>query len=88
MAADHIAESLTITAGEQPNTLVVTSTRRDDVDGWKPPPDPPVTLAFIDERHAITLDAPGPQRWSQFGLDDDGRAAWLTWRSRRAVRND
>lgn len=79
---------LTIAAGEQPNTLLVTSTRRDDVDGWKPPPDPPLTLAFVDERHVITLDAPGPQRWSQFGFDDDGRAAWLTWGSRRAVRND
>jgi len=78
---------LTITAGDQPNTLVVTSSRREDVDGWKPPPDPPLTLAFVDERHAITLDSPGPQRFTQFGFGEDGRAEWMTWGSRRAVRN-
>ncbi len=78
---------LTISAGEQPNTLTVSSSRRDDVDGWKPPPDPPMTLAFVDDRHTVTLDAPGPRRWTQFGFDDDGRAAWLTWGSRRAIRN-
>jgi CubicO group peptidase (beta-lactamase class C family) len=78
---------LTITAGDRPNTLTVTSSRRDDVEGWKPPPDPPLTLAFVDERHAVTLDAPGPQRWTQFGFADDGTATWLTWGSRRAVRN-
>lgn len=78
---------LTLTAGEEPNTLVVASSRRDDVDGWKPPPDPPLTLAFVDERHAVTTDAPGPQRWTQFGFGDDGRAAWMTWGSRRATRN-
>ena len=78
---------LTISAGERPNTLTVMSSRRDDIDGWKPPPDPPMTLAFVDDRHAVTLDAPGPQRWTQFGFDDDGRAAWLTWGSRRATRN-
>jgi len=78
---------LTITAGPEPNTLTVTSTRRDDVDGWKPPPDPPMTLAFVDERHAVTTDAVGPQRRTQFGFDADDRAAWMTWGSRRAVRN-
>ena len=78
---------LTITAGEQPNTLVVTSSRREDVDGWKPPPAPPMTLGFVDDRHTVTLDAPGPQLTSQWGFDADGRAAWLTWSSRRAVRN-
>lgn len=78
---------LTISAGQKPNTLTVTSSQRDDVDGWKPPPDPPMTLAFVDERHAITLDAVGPQRWTQFGFDATGRAEWLTWGSRRAVRN-
>jgi hypothetical protein len=78
---------LTISAGERPSTLRVTSSQRDDVDGWKPPPDPPMTLAFVDDRHAVTLDAPGPQRWSQFGFVDQGLAAWLTWESRRALRN-
>jgi CubicO group peptidase (beta-lactamase class C family) len=79
---------LTVTAGPGPNHLTVTQSQRDDVDGWKPPAPPPVTMAFVDERHAVTLDAPGPQTWSQFGFGDDGRAAWLTWGSRRAVRND
>lgn len=79
---------LTITAGDAPNTLTVTSAKREDVDGWKPPPAPPMTMAFIDDRHAVTLDAPGPQAWSQFGFADDGRVEWLTWNSRRAVRND
>ena len=78
---------LTVAAGEQPNTLLVTSSQRDDVDGWKPPPAPPMTLGFVDDRHTVTLDAPGPQLTSQWGFDDDGRAAWLTWSSRRAVRN-
>ena len=79
---------LTVTAGERPNTLTVTSSRREDVDGWMPPPAPPMTLAFVDERHTVTLDAPGPQLTSQWAFDDDGRAAWLTSSSRRAVRND
>jgi CubicO group peptidase (beta-lactamase class C family) len=79
---------LTIAAGERPNTLLVTSSQREDVEGWKPPPPPPMTMAFVDDRHAVTLDAPGPQAWSQFGFGDDGRVEWLTWNSRRAVRND
>ena len=78
---------LTLTAGEEPNTMIVASAKREDVDGWQPPPDPTMTLAFVDERHAVTLDSPGPQRWTQFGFGDDGRAAWMTWGSRRAVRN-
>jgi hypothetical protein len=78
---------LTISAGVRPNTLRVTSSQRDDVDAWKPQPDPPMTLAFVDDHHAVTLDAPGPQRCSQFGFDHQGRAAWLTWESRRALRN-
>lgn len=78
---------LTVAAGEQPNTVVVTSARRDDVDGWKPPPDPPVTLGFVDPEHAVSLDTAGPQRLVRFGFGDDGRAAWLTWGGRRSVRN-
>jgi CubicO group peptidase (beta-lactamase class C family) len=78
---------LEITAGDAPNQLVVTSSQRDDIDGWKPPAAPPMTMGFVDERHAVTLDAPITQAWTQFGFDDDGRAAWLTWNSRRAVRN-
>jgi CubicO group peptidase (beta-lactamase class C family) len=78
---------LTISAGEHADTLLVTSARRDDVDGWRPPPDPPMTLALADERHAVTIDAPGPQKLSQLGFADDGSLAWLTWGGRRAVRN-
>jgi CubicO group peptidase (beta-lactamase class C family) len=77
---------LTITPGSVPNTLTVTSSERDDVDGWKPPPDPPVTVAFVDADHGVTLDSAGVQRWIRFGYGDGGRAEWLTWGSRRAVR--
>ena len=77
---------LDVTAGTAPNTLVVTPSTRDDVDGWTPPPDPPVTIAFVDEHHAVTLDAPGPQRWIQLG--DGDPCPWLTWGSRRCVRID
>ncbi|MEN3273147.1 MAG: hypothetical protein V7636_1908 [Actinomycetota bacterium] len=79
---------LTITPGPRPNTLTVTSSRRDDVDGWQPPPPPPMTLAFLDAEHAVTLDAPTTQAWMRLGFADDGRLEWLTWNSRRAVRND
>jgi CheY-like chemotaxis protein len=74
---------LTISAGEQPNTIVVTSSQREDVDGWKPPPPPPVTMAFVDERHVVTLDAPGPQTWSQLGFGD-GRQVVLVLDSESA----
>ncbi len=79
---------LTIEPGTAPNTLRVTFSQRDDVDGWKPPPEAPMTLAFVDDRHAASIDAIGAQRVTQFGFGDDGRAAWMTWGARRAVRND
>lgn len=79
---------LTITSGSAPNTLVVASAPRDDVDGWKPPTPPPMTVAFADERHAVTIDAPMTQGRSQLGFGADGRLDWLTWNGRRAVRND
>ena len=78
---------LTVTAGPRPNTLTMTSAKREDVTGYRPPPAPPMTLAFVDDHHTVSLDAPGPQLTSQWGFDDDGRAAWLTWSSRRAMRN-
>jgi CubicO group peptidase (beta-lactamase class C family) len=77
---------LTITAGPGPNTLTVTSSPRDDVDGWKPPTEPPVTVAFVDEHHGVTLDSVGTQRWIQLGYGTDDRCEWLTWGGRRSLR--
>lgn len=76
---------LTIAAGAIPNTLIVSSAQRDDVDGWKPPAEPPVTLAFVDDHHAVSTDA-ATQRRVRFGFDSQGTATWLTWGSRRAIR--
>jgi CubicO group peptidase (beta-lactamase class C family) len=76
---------LTVTAGAGASTLLVTSSVRDDTDGWKPPVDPPVTLAFFADDHAVTLDADGPARVVRF--DGDGaRAGWVLWGGRRAPR--
>jgi CubicO group peptidase (beta-lactamase class C family) len=77
---------LTLSAGEQPNTITLTSSQRDDVDGWKPPPDAPMTLAFFRPDHAVTLDASGPARVARFAFDADGRVDWLLWGGRRAPR--
>ena len=79
---------LTITSGPSPGTLTVASAPRDDVDGWQPPSPPPMTLAFVDEHHAVTTDAPLTQGRSRLGFGEDGRLEWLTWNGRRAVRND
>ncbi len=78
---------LTLTRGDAPNTLRVTPSERDDVDGWKPPPPPAVTLAFVDAEHAVTIDA-GVQQRTRFGFDAAGRTAWMTWGSRRSPRDD
>jgi hypothetical protein len=78
---------LTITAGTEPNTLTVACAAWVVVCGWQPPQPPPMTLAFVDERHAVTIDAPLTQGRSQLGFGDDGRLEWLTWNGRRAVRN-
>jgi hypothetical protein len=79
---------LTVASGEAPNTLFVTTVVRDDTEGWKPPVDPPITLAFFAADHAVSLDAMGPQRVVRFGFDDDGRVEWFLWGSRRATRID
>ena len=76
---------LTVTRGDTPNTLRVTPSERDDVDGWKPPPAPPVTLGFVDAEHAVTINA-GVQQRTRFGFDAAGRTAWMTWGSRRSPR--
>jgi hypothetical protein len=80
---------LTVTAGTEPGTLLVTPSPRDDTNGWKPPVDPPVTVAFFTEDHAITLDAPGPANVVRFGAEaaDRGRrAGWVLWGGRRSPR--
>jgi CubicO group peptidase (beta-lactamase class C family) len=79
---------LTVDPGSAPNTLLVTTAARDDTEGWKPPVDPPMTLAFFAPDHAVTLDAVGPARVVRFGFGSDQRVAWLLWGSRRATRID
>lgn len=84
----HPFARLTVTASEESNRVVVTSTKREDVDGWQPPLEPPLTLAFFAADHAVTVDAAGPARIARFGFDMDGRAEWLLWGGRRAPRTD
>jgi hypothetical protein len=65
--------------------LLVTSSARDDVDGWQPPVDAPRTLAFVRDDHAVTV-GPGPQQLVRFGFGADRRVDWMLWDLRRAVR--
>jgi CubicO group peptidase (beta-lactamase class C family) len=65
--------------------LLVTSSARDDVDGWQPPVDAPRTLAFVGDDHAVTVGT-GPQQIVRFGFGADGRVDWMLWDLRRAVR--
>lgn len=81
--------ALEVTPGPDPGTLTVTASPRDDTDGWKPPPDPPMTLAFFAPDQAVTLDAPGPAQVARFGGSDDrddGSMAWVLWSGRRSPR--
>jgi CubicO group peptidase (beta-lactamase class C family) len=75
---------LTVTAGAAPGTLLVTPSPREDTEGWKPPVDPPVNLAFFAEHHAITLDAPGPAHVVRFAPGSP--ADWVLWNGRRSPR--
>lgn len=80
---------LTVTPGPDPGTITLTASRRDDTDGWQPPPEPPMTMGFIAADHAVTLDALGPARVARFGGHDDrddGSMAWMLWSGRRAPR--
>jgi CubicO group peptidase (beta-lactamase class C family) len=82
---------LTIRPGETTRsgtgpTLAISTTQREDVDGWKPPPDPTMTFAFATDDHIVSIDAPGPVRVARFGFGGDGRAEWILWGSRRAPR--
>jgi CubicO group peptidase (beta-lactamase class C family) len=81
----HAFGILDVVDGAEDGQLLVTSTARTDVDGWQPPVDPPRVLAFVREDHAVTI-GPGPQQLVRFGFGPDGRADWLLWDLRRAVR--
>ena len=77
---------LDVTIGDDPGTLLVTPLARDDVtDGWLPPVEGPVSLAFFGPGDAVALNAEGPKRVVRVDPDGD-RAQWLTWGARRAVR--
>lgn len=73
---------LTIRVGDDGTSLRVEPARRDDVSGWRPPPDPPLTLRFFGDDHAVSVDAPAVQRTVRFAPD----ASWLLWGSRRSPR--
>ncbi|MGZ4690302.1 MAG: serine hydrolase domain-containing protein [Acidimicrobiia bacterium] len=82
----HAFALLTVTPGSAPGTIVITASKREDIDGWQPPPDPPFTLGFFAEDHAVSTSPPGSPRVARFGFDDEGRAAWILWGGRRAPR--
>jgi CubicO group peptidase (beta-lactamase class C family) len=84
----HAFSILSVTPGSTPGTIVLTASRREDVDGWQPPVDPPFTCAFFAPDHAVSIQPAGSPRVVRFGFDDDGRVAWLLWGSRRAPRVD
>lgn len=86
----HSFSNLEVTAGTAPGTIVLTASRRDDVDGWQPPIDDPITYAFVTDDHAVSIDAVGPVRHLSFDRDPDadGTAAWILVGSRRAPRID
>jgi CubicO group peptidase (beta-lactamase class C family) len=79
---------LIVEVGDAPGTITITGSARDDVDGWQPPPEPRTTFGFFRADHAVSLDAATTVRTPRFGFDDAGRAAWVLWGSRRAVRVD
>jgi hypothetical protein len=78
---------LSVAAGEAPGTIHVTSTVREDTDGWKPPVDPPMSFAPFAADQYVSLDAPGPARVIRFPLDGD-RPGWVLWTGRRSPRID
>lgn len=85
----HAFSQLNVSAGSEPGTLILTATPREDADGgWQPPLDPPYTIAFFNEDHAISIDPPGPPRIVRFGFGDgdDRRAEWIQWSGRQAPR--
>jgi len=74
---------LRVAVGDDGRSLRVTPARREDVpDGWRPPPDPPVTLRFFAPDHAVSIDSAGVQRIVRFAPD----GSWLLWGFRRSPR--
>ena len=84
----HAFSMLTVTPGNLPGTVVLTASRRDDVDGWQPPIDPPFTCAFFAPDHAVSIEPAGSPRIARFGFDPDGGLEWVLWSGRRALRVD
>jgi CubicO group peptidase (beta-lactamase class C family) len=86
----HAFSLLTVTSGAAPGTILVTASKRDDLDetSWQPPIDPPFSCGFFNHDHAVSVSPPGSPRVARFGGDRDGRAEWLLWSSRRAPRVD
>lgn len=76
--------TLTVTAGDDPGTIVVTPSAR-TIDGWQPPVTSPVTFGFTTPNDVISLDLPGPAKTARFDPDGDS-AQWLLWEHRRAPR--
>jgi len=86
----HSFSNLEVTAGTTPGTIVLTASRREDVDGWQPPIEDPITFAFVADDHAVSIDASGPVRHLSLdrNRDTDGLAAWILVGDRRAPRID
>jgi CubicO group peptidase (beta-lactamase class C family) len=81
---EHAFALLTVTPGDDPGTVVVTSSAR-DVEGWQPPLDPPRTCAFFTPDHVVSIAGGDTATVARF--DADGATAdWLQWGSRRAPR--
>lgn len=81
---EHAFATLTVTAGDDPGTVVVTPSPR-NVDGWQPPVTSPVTFGFSSPTDIVSLDHPAPVKVAHFDPDGD-RAQWLLWEHRRAPR--
>lgn len=81
----HPFAELTVSPGDAPGTVAITSERR-EVDGWQPPVDPPVSAGFFAPDHVITTGDAGAPRIGRFGPDGAGGAEWLLWGHRRAPR--
>ena len=81
---EHAFATLTVTAGDDPGTVVVTPSPR-NVDGWQPPVTSPVTFGFSSPTDIVSLDHPAPVKVTHFDPDGDP-AQWLLWEHRRAPR--
>ena len=75
---------LTLSAGEQPNTITLTSSQRDRrrwLEATARCADDPRVLPSRPRRHARRVR---PRRVARFAFDADGRVDWLLWGGRRA----